>query len=91
MFSDEQTASFEISHQIVVMLLTRDKFAGFHDRETAKPNAPREVLNVLGAGSERDVDELIRRIRQASGAVSTTHLSAEGGSFSILFHRTERS
>ncbi|MGD7001802.1 VOC family protein [Corynebacterium halotolerans] len=69
MFSDEQTASFEISDHIVVMLLAREKFATFHDRATAESTDPREMLNALDAGSPRDVDEMVRRVRQSGGTI----------------------
>lgn len=68
-FSDEQTVTFEVSEHIVVMLQERDRFASFHDRRTLEPGGPREMLNAVGAASARDVDELVRRARQAGGAV----------------------
>lgn len=68
-FSGEQTASFEVSDHIVVMLLERGYFSSFHQRETAEPGGPREMLNALSVSSAREVDELIRRAREAGGTV----------------------
>ncbi|AGF72992.1 VOC family protein [Corynebacterium halotolerans] len=68
-FSGEQTASFEVSDHIVVMLLERGYFDSFHQRESIEPRGPREMLNALSASSARDVDELIRRAREAGGTV----------------------
>lgn len=88
MFSDEQTASFEINDQIVLMLLGREKFAGFHDRETVEPNTAREVLNALGACSQRDVDEMIRRVRDAGGTV-TRKPESQGPMYGAAFDDPE--
>lgn len=69
-FSDENTVSFEVTEHIVLMLLEREKFNSFHDRESVPAQGPREVLNALDVGSRKDVNELIRRVRQAGGKVT---------------------
>ncbi|MGP6173736.1 VOC family protein [Corynebacterium sp. A21] len=87
-FSDETTNSFEISDHIVVMLLQQDTFSGFHDRETVAANGPREVLNALGAESTADVDELIRRAKQAGGTI-TREPEAQGPMYGAAFDDLE--
>lgn len=87
-FSDETANSFEISDHIVLMLLQQDTFSGFHDRETVAANGPREVLNALSVGSAADVDEMIRRARQAGGAI-TREPEAQGQMYIAAFDDLE--
>ena len=50
-FSDETAAAMVIEENIVVMLLTREKFAGFVAGEVGDPAQVTTVLNALSAGS----------------------------------------
>ena len=60
-FSDEKTASVVVDENIVVMLLTRDRFADFVTGEVGDPAQSTTVLNGLSAGSREEVDELVSR------------------------------
>ncbi|MEV1294170.1 VOC family protein [Pseudonocardia sp. NPDC049635] len=58
-FSDEQTASFEISDAIVVMVMTEARFTEFTEQSgTAAPGTAREVINALGVESRDEVDRI---------------------------------
>ncbi|MGY1642128.1 VOC family protein [Geodermatophilus sp. SYSU D00703] len=60
-FSDERTASVVIDENIVVMLLTRDRFADFVTGEVGDPAAATTQLTALSAGSREEVDQLVER------------------------------
>ncbi len=61
-FSDEKTASVVISDAIVVMLLTRERFADFVPGGTVgDPAAPTAVLNALSVDSREEADDLLSR------------------------------
>jgi uncharacterized protein len=60
-FSDERTASVVIDENIVVMLLTRDRFADFVNGEVGAPAAATTQLTALSAGSREEVDQLVER------------------------------
>ncbi len=61
-FSDDRTASVVVSDAIVVMLLTRDRFADFVPGGTVgDPSAPTAVLNALSVDSREEADELLSR------------------------------
>ena len=60
-FSDERTASVVIDENIVVMLLTRDRFADFVTGEVGDPAAVTTQLVALSAGSREEVDQLVER------------------------------
>jgi predicted lactoylglutathione lyase len=60
-FSDERTASVVVADNIVVMLLTRDRFADFvpdADR-IGDPSRSTTVLNALSADSREEADDLL--------------------------------
>ena len=68
-FSDERTASVVVADNIVVMLLTRDRFADFvpdADR-IGDPSRSTTVLNALSAGSREEADELLARALASGG------------------------
>ena len=68
-FSDERTASVVISDSIVVMLLTRDRFADFvpgADR-IGDPSRSTTVLNALSADSREEADDLLARALASGG------------------------
>jgi predicted lactoylglutathione lyase len=61
-FSDERTASVVISDAIVVMLLTRDRFADFVPGGTVgEPGPAPTQLTALSAESREEADELLSR------------------------------
>src|SRR3712207_3703606 len=62
-FSDERTASVVVADNIVVMLLTRDRFADFvpEGAEVGDPAKTTTVLNALSAESRQEADELLDR------------------------------
>jgi len=66
-FSDESTASVVVEENIVVMLLTREKFAGFVAGEVGDPAQATTVLNALSATSRQEVDDLLARALASGG------------------------
>jgi predicted lactoylglutathione lyase len=66
-FSDERTASVVISDQIVVMLLTRDRFADFVPGEVGNPGEATSVINALSVESREEADELLSRALASGG------------------------
>ena len=61
-FSDEHTACVVVSDAIVVMLLTRERFADFVPGGTVgDPAAPTAVLNALSVDSREEADEMLSR------------------------------
>jgi predicted lactoylglutathione lyase len=67
-FSDERTASVVISEQIVVMLLTRDRFADFVPGGVVGDAASATtVINALSADSRAEADDLLARALASGG------------------------
>ena len=66
-FSDETAAMMRFSEAINVMLLTKEKFAGFTPREIADANKASEVLIALSAESRDAVDRTINAAVRAGG------------------------
>ncbi|RFU20159.1 glyoxalase [Geodermatophilus marinus] len=66
-FSDERTASVVVDENIVVMLLTRDRFADFVSGEVGDPAAATTQLTALSAGSRDEVDALVARALEHGG------------------------
>jgi hypothetical protein len=60
-FSDERTASVVISDSIVVMLLTRDRFADFVSGTVGDPADATTVINALSVDSRAEADEMLAR------------------------------
>jgi predicted lactoylglutathione lyase len=68
-FSDERTASVVVADNIVVMLLTRDRFADFvpdADR-VGDPAQSTTVLDALSAGSRQEAEDLLVRALASGG------------------------
>lgn len=69
-FSDDSTASYEVSDAIVVMVMTQDRFTEFTKQpSTADPKIAREVINALGVGSRDEVDRIADAGIAAGGSV----------------------
>ena len=68
-FTNEQAASIVISEEIYVMLLTHPFFQGFTGKEIANASNTTEVINCLSADTREAVDDLVRKARNAGGAV----------------------
>lgn len=68
-FSNEQAACVIISDEIYVMLLTEPFFKGFTTKEIADSSKTSEMINCLSADSREAVDDLVRKARDAGGAV----------------------
>ena len=66
-FSDEKTASVVISDHIVVMLMTRDRFADFVPGTVGDPTQATTVLNALSVDSRDEADEMLARALTAGG------------------------
>jgi uncharacterized protein len=86
MFTDSTAAAMVIEENIVVMLLTEQRFKDFITGGIADPGAT-EVLNALSADSRAEVDELLAKAR-AAGAKPWKPVLEEGpmygGSFADL-------
>jgi predicted lactoylglutathione lyase len=66
-FTDETAAAMVIEENIVVMLLTRAKFAEFVAGEVGDPATATSVLNAISAGSREEVDELYAKALASGG------------------------
>jgi uncharacterized protein len=66
-FSDAQTMCMVFSDTICVMLLTREKFAGFTSRPIADAHATVQTLLCLSADSRGHVDSIIQAAASAGG------------------------
>jgi predicted lactoylglutathione lyase len=66
-FSDETGAAVVVSEHIVVMLLTKEKYAGFTKKTIVDPTKNTEVLLCLSAESREKVDELVDKAIAAGG------------------------
>ena len=67
-FSDENAASVVISEQIVVMLLTRDRFADFvPGGAVGDPARATTVLNALSVDSREEADDMLARALASGG------------------------
>ncbi|MEU6659861.1 VOC family protein [Streptomyces sp. NPDC046821] len=66
-FSDETAASVVVSEHIVIMLLTKEKYAGFTTKPIIDSAKSSEVLLCLSAESRDKVDELVDKAIAAGG------------------------
>ena len=66
-FTDETAAAMVVEENIVVMLLTRAKFAEFVAGEVGDPAQATSVLNAVSASSREEVDELLARALASGG------------------------
>ena len=66
-FTDETAAAMVIEENIVVMLLTREKFAGFLAGPIGDPAQATSVLNAISAADRAECDDLLSRALAAGG------------------------
>ncbi|WP_029434112.1 VOC family protein [Blastococcus sp. URHD0036] len=66
-FSDERTTSVVVDENIVVMLLTHDRFADFVTGPIGDPAAATTQLTCISAGSREEADELLTRALASGG------------------------
>lgn len=66
-FTDEHAAAMVVEENIVVMLLTRQRFADFTAGRVGDPAEVTTVINCLSAGSRDEVDDLLSRALGAGG------------------------
>ena len=67
-FTDETAAAMVVEENIVVMLLTREKFADFvPGREIGDPDRAPSVLLALSAGSREECDDTLAKALAAGG------------------------
>jgi predicted lactoylglutathione lyase len=66
-FTDDTAACMTLSESIHVMLLTRDKFAGFTPLPIADAKAGTQVLLCLSSDSRESVDTTVERAVAAGG------------------------
>lgn len=60
-FSSDECSCLVVSETIVVMLVTRERFADFTAGPVGDPHAGVTVINCLSARSRGEVDELVSR------------------------------
>ena len=66
-FTDDTAAAMVVEENISVMLLTREKFAGFVAGPVGDPAQATSVLNAVSAGSRAEADDLLARALAAGG------------------------
>ena len=66
-FSDDHAACVVMSEQIFLMLLTRDRFAGFTPRPAGDPSRDTSVLVALSRDSREEVDAFMTAGLKAGG------------------------
>jgi predicted lactoylglutathione lyase len=66
-FTDENAACLVVSDDAYVMLLVRERFADFTDKEIVDPATHKEAIIAISAESRDEVDELVRTALGAGG------------------------
>ncbi|MCZ2821683.1 VOC family protein [Modestobacter sp. VKM Ac-2977] len=66
-FTDDTGAAMVIEENILVMLLTREKFAGFVSGEVGDPTRATSVLHAISAADRAECDDLLSRALAAGG------------------------
>ncbi|WP_246626550.1 VOC family protein [Modestobacter italicus] len=66
-YSDDTGAGMVIEENVMVMLLTREKFAGFVAGEVGDPAQATSVLNAVSATDRAECDDLLARALAAGG------------------------
>ena len=66
-YADETAAAVVIEENILVMLLTREKFAGFVAGQVGDPAQATSVINAVSAADRAECDDLLARALAAGG------------------------
>ncbi|MCZ2815704.1 VOC family protein [Modestobacter sp. VKM Ac-2984] len=66
-FTDETAAAMVVEENIVVMLMTREKFAGFVPGQVGDPAQATSVLLALSAGGREECDDTLGKALEAGG------------------------
>ncbi|MCZ2805994.1 VOC family protein [Modestobacter sp. VKM Ac-2983] len=66
-YTDDTGAAMVIEENILVMLLTREKFAGFLAGSIGDPAQATSVLNAVSAADRAECDDLLARALAAGG------------------------
>ena len=66
-FTDDTAAAMVIEENIMVMLLTQEKFAGFVPGQVGDPAQATSVLLALSAGSREECDDTLAKALAAGG------------------------
>ena len=66
-FTDDTAAAVVVEENISVMLLTREKFAGFVAGPVGDPAQATTVINALSVTSREEADDLLARALAAGG------------------------
>ncbi|GAA4729148.1 VOC family protein [Modestobacter marinus] len=69
-YADEAGAAVVIEENILVMLLTREKFAGFVAGQVGDPAQATSVINAVSAADRAECDDLLARALAAGGKPS---------------------
>jgi predicted lactoylglutathione lyase len=68
-FTDENAACMVISDDIFAMLLVEPFFQGFTKKEIVDTSKSTEVILALSTDSREQVDEMIRKAKEAGGTI----------------------
>lgn len=68
-FTDESATCMIVSENIFVMLLVRERFKEFTKKEVADATKTTEVLIALECGSKAEVDDIVRKAKEAGGTI----------------------
>jgi predicted lactoylglutathione lyase len=67
-FTDETATAMVVNDQAVVMLLVRDRFKDFTEKEVADPGVATEAIMAVSATSREDVDAFADKALDIGGA-----------------------
>lgn len=68
-FTDEQATCMIIGENIYAMLLVEERFSDFTNKKISDAKSTTEVLIALDAESREDVDDMIRKAKEAGGSI----------------------
>jgi len=71
-FTDDTAAMMSLSHEINVMIMTREKFLHFSPRPIANAREVAQVLLCYSADSRQAVDATIADVERAGGVIDPT-------------------
>ncbi|WP_127022285.1 VOC family protein [Rheinheimera mangrovi] len=66
-FSDNSASCIVLADHLYLMLLTKEKFAGFSPHPLVNGHQQTQVLNCLSCHSKAEVDELVQKAVKAGG------------------------